>query len=34
METTRNLVARSAEFAAGVEHGEHDLGRAHALQRA
>ncbi|CAB4346767.1 unannotated protein [freshwater metagenome] len=31
METTRNLVTRSAEFAAGVEHGEHDLGRAHAL---
>ena len=31
MQTARNLVAGSTEFAARVEHSEHDLGRAHAL---
>ena len=31
METTGDLVALAAELAAGMEHGEHDLGRALAL---
>jgi len=29
VETTRDLVATSAELAAGVQHGQHDLGRRH-----
>ena len=34
METAGDLVAVAAELAAGVQHGEHDLGRALALVRA
>ena len=31
VKTSRDLVARVIEFAAGVQHGHHDLGRADAL---
>ena len=34
VEAARDLVARAAELAAGVQHGEHDLGRALPLVRA
>jgi hypothetical protein len=34
VEATGDLVAVAAELAAGVQHGEHDLGRALALVRA
>ena len=34
MEAAGDLVAAAAELAAGVQHGEHDLGRALALVRA
>ena len=34
MQAAGDLVAVAAELAAGVEHGEHDLGRALALVRA